>query len=100
MLLSVLQWLQNTTLFADLRTSAYVYPVILALHLSSIALFGGMIVLTDLCLLGWIPTRTHTATVIESLRWPKRIGFLIAATFGILLFCCKAEQYYYNIYFR
>jgi hypothetical protein len=35
--------------------------------------------------------------------WPagaKRIGFLVAATFGLLLFCCKAEEYYYNVCFR
>jgi hypothetical protein len=38
--------------------------------------------------------------VIDGLRLPKRIGLLVAATFGLLLFCCKAEQYYYNVYFR
>jgi hypothetical protein len=31
---------------------------------------------------------------------PKRVGLLVAATFGLTLFCCKAEQYYYNVYFR
>ena len=54
MLLALLQWIQNTSVFVYLRSSAYLYPVILALHLSAISLFGGMIVLTDLCLLGWI----------------------------------------------
>jgi hypothetical protein len=59
-----------------------------------------MIVLTDLCLLGWIPRPVSAPAVIDGLRVPKRIGLLVAATFGLLLFCCKAEQYYYNVYFR
>jgi len=100
MLLTLLQWIQNTDLFVYLRSSAYLYPVILAGHLSTISLFGGMIVLTDLSLLGWIPRRVYAAEVVDGLRVPKRIGLLIAATFGLLLFCCKAEQYYYNVYFR
>src|SRR5215470_17245048 len=100
MLLALLQWMQNTSVFVYLRSSAYLYPVILALHLSAIAVFGGMIVLTDLCLLGWIPRQVSGAAVIDGLRVPKRIGLVVAATFGLLLFCCKAEQYYYNVYFR
>jgi hypothetical protein len=100
MLLTLLQWIQNTGFFVYLRSSAYLYPVILALHLSAISLFGGMIILTDLSLLGWIPRQVSAAAVVDGLRVPKRIGLLVAATFGLLLFCCKAEQYYYNAYFR
>jgi hypothetical protein len=100
MLLPLLQGIQNTGVFVHLRSSAYLYPVILALHLSAISLFGGMIVLTDLCLLGWVPRQVYGAEVVDGLRVPKRIGLLVAATFGLLLFCCKAEQYYYNVYFR
>jgi hypothetical protein len=59
-----------------------------------------MIVATDLRLLGWARRDGSTADVVGRLRWPKRIGFLIAATFGFLLFSSKAEEYYYNPYFR
>jgi hypothetical protein len=100
MLLPLLEWIQNIQVFVDLRSSGYVYPVILALHLSAISLFGGMIVLSDLCLLGWIPRQVSAAAVVDGLRVPKRIGLMVAATFGFLLFCCKAEQYYYNVFFR
>src|ERR1019366_3829595 len=31
---------------------------------------------------------------------PKRIGFVFAATCGVLLLGSKAEDYYYNIFFR
>jgi hypothetical protein len=100
MLLTLLQWIQNTGVFVHLRSSAYLYPVILAFHVSAISLFGGMIVLSDLSLLGWIPRLVSAAAVVDGLRVPKRIGLLVAAKFGLLLFCCKAEQYYYNVYFR
>ncbi len=100
MLLTSVQWIQNTGMFVYLRSSAYLYPVILAFHLSAISVFGGMIVFTDLSMLGCIPRQISAVAVIDGLRVPKRVGFLIAATFGFLLFCCKAEQYYYNIYFR
>lgn len=100
MLLTLLQWIQNTGIFVYLRSSAYLYPVILALHLAAISAFGGMVVFTDLCLLSWNPPQISAVAVIDGLRVPKRVGFLIAAIFGFLLFCCKAEQYYYNIFFR
>jgi hypothetical protein len=100
MLISFLIWLENLEPFSDLRSSAYVYPVVLALHLSAISLFGAMIVATDLRLLGWVLREGSIADVIDRLRWPKRIGFLLAATCGFLLFSSKAEEYYYNSFFR
>ena len=100
MLLPTLIRLENLALFTSLRSSAYVYPTVLALHLSAISLFGAMIVATDLRLLGWALPDCSMPAVIQQLRWPKRIGFLVAATFGFLLFACKAEEYYYNAFFR
>lgn len=100
MLLSLAIWVQNLEFFTYLRGSGYTYPAILALHLCAISLFGAMIVATDLRLLGWAFRRSSIAAVVDQLRIPKRIGFLIAATCGFLLFCSKAEDYYYNIFFR
>ena len=100
MLLSLAIWVQNLEFFAYLRSSSYAFPVILALHLGAISLFGAMIVATDLRLLGWAFRRSSIAAVVNQLRIPKRIGFLCAATCGFLLFCSKAEDYYFNIFFR
>jgi hypothetical protein len=100
MLLSFLIWLENLAPFSSLRSSAYAYPIVLALHLSAISLFGAMIVATDLRLLGWALSGSSIADVVTQLRWPKRIGFLLAATCGFLLFSSKAEEYYYNAFFQ
>ncbi len=100
MLLSFAQWIQATAFFTYLRGSAYTYPCILSLHMVAIAMFGGMIVMTDLRLLGLAMRRRTVSDVIDQLRVPKRYGLLLAATCGFLMFCCKAEEYYYNVFFR
>lgn len=100
MLLGLARWAENTEFFSYIRSSAYTYPVILSLHMVAIALFGAMILLTDLRLLGWAMRSCTVADVVDQLRVPKRIGFVFAATCGILLLGSKAEDYYYNIFFR
>jgi len=100
MLLSFAQWIQFTTLFAALRGSANIYPIVLALHMIGIAFFGGMILMTDLRLLGWALRERSIADVVNQFRVPKRWGLLLTATCGILMAGSKAEEYYYNAFFR
>ncbi|HEX4137244.1 MAG TPA: DUF6644 family protein [Bryobacteraceae bacterium] len=100
MLLSLALWIQATDFFTYLRGSGYVYPTILSLHMIAIAFFGGMILMTDLRILGIAFRGRPVADLMDQLRIPKRYGFALAATCGILLFCCKAEEYYYNAFFR
>lgn len=100
MLVSFLIWLENLAWFSSFRSSAYVYPVVLALHLTAISLFGAMIVATDLRLLGWALSCSPSGELIQRLRPAKRIGFILAATCGFILFASKAEEYYYNPFFR
>jgi len=94
------QWIQSTGWASALRMSAYVYPMILASHLAGIALFAGAVLVTDLRLLGVILRGAAVSDLVHQLRVPKRIGFLIVATCGVLLASSKAEEYYYNAFFR
>src|SRR5271156_3973149 len=100
MLLSFARWIQITTLFTALRGSANVYPIILSLHMIGIAFFGGMILMTDLRLLGLALRNRSMADVVNQFRVPKRWGLLLTATCGILMAGSKAEEYYYNAFFR
>ncbi len=95
-LLEFTQWLQSTGIPTALRMSEYVYPIILTLHLVGIAFFGGLIFLTNMRLLGVTFRKLPASKVIESLRRPKLIGFLIVVTCGVLMASSKAEEYYYN----
>ena len=94
------QWIQDTDWASYLRMSAYLYPTVLSSHLTGIALFAGAILVTDLRLLGIVLRDQPASEVIRQLRWPKRIGLLIVATCGFLLASSKAEEYYYNAFFR
>jgi hypothetical protein len=100
MLLSLAQWAQSTAFFAALRSSWYVYPAVLSLHLLGIAVFGGLVLLTDMRLLGWALRDRSISDVIQQLRVPKRFGLILVATCGVLMLGAKAEEYYYNIFFR
>jgi hypothetical protein len=97
---SVSNSIQNLALFTAIRESALAYPIILACHLSSIAVFGGTILMTDLRLLGLAMTGQPPSDVIGQFRVWKRIGFVTMAASGILLAGAKAETYYANPYFQ
>ena len=99
-LLEFAKWIQGTDWASYVRMSAYLYPAILSAHLSGIALFAGAILVTDLRLLGVMLRNYTVSDIVGQLRWPKRIGMLIVATCGILLASSKAEEYYYNVFFR
>lgn len=97
-LLQFCQWVQFTDFFTALRGSWYVYPSVMSLHLAAIAISGGLILVTDLRLLGVALTTYKVSDVVDGLRWPKRVGFLVVATCGLLMLGSKAEEYYYNAF--
>jgi hypothetical protein len=100
MILALCQWAQNTSFFTALRGSWYVYPAIMSAHLLGIAWFGGMILITDMRLLGLAMRNRPLADVVDQLRAPKRVGLLMVVACGVLMWGSKAEEYYYNIFFR
>ncbi|MEO5922396.1 MAG: DUF6644 family protein [Bryobacteraceae bacterium] len=93
-------WLQSTGFFTALRQSWYVYPFILSLHMIGIALFGGLIVATDLRLLGVALTKHPAAEVVNSLRPIKHAGLTLMVLCGLLMFGSKAEEYLLNPWFH
>jgi hypothetical protein len=99
MILEFFQWIQSTDFMTFIRESGLTYPVIMSTHLTCIAVFGGMIVITDLRLLGWALQGRPIADVINGLRWWKRLGFVVMVSMGIMLFGSKAGEYYPNPYF-
>ncbi len=96
----IFHWTQNTAWATALRESDVVYPVVLSLHLSAIALFGGTILLTNLRLLGLALRQIPVAEVVKQLRPYKWAGLVLILTCGVLLASAKADTYYPNPYFR
>lgn len=95
----IAQAIQDTQFFTAMRESALVYPIVLSTHLSMIAVFGGLILLTDLRLLGATLTGVPASEIIRRTRPLKWVGFLIMITCGILLGGAKFASYYSNPYF-
>src|SRR5690349_2440295 len=92
------QALQDMSLATAIRESALVFPVILSLHLTGMGLFGGMILMTDLRLLGISLTKHPVSDIVNGLRPWKHLGLTLTATCGILLLWSKAAIYYPNPY--
>ena len=95
----IAQWVANTDFFTALRESGLPYPVVMSTHLSSIAIFGGAILMTDLRILGFAMKSMSITEVYRQTRIWKRIGFCIMITMGILLTGAKFDKYYDNPYF-
>ena len=90
----------NTDFFTALRESGLPYPIVMSTHLSSIAIFGGAILMTDLRILGFAMKSMSISEVYRQTRIWKRIGFCIMIAMGILLAGAKLDKYYDNPYFQ
>ena len=80
-------------------STAYAYPVLLSVHIVSLVLLGGMVVLTDLRWLGLGMRGFSVRDITDGLRVPKRIAFGFAAVSGAVLFGAHAGQYSSNPWF-
>jgi hypothetical protein len=65
--------IQSVGFLTDLRESSMVYPLVMATHLSCIAVFGGMILMTDMRVLGLALTGYTVTEVVSTLRPWKRV---------------------------
>jgi|SRR5579862_3775888 len=91
--------LQSIGFLTAFRESALMYPIIMTTHLTCIAVFGGMILATDLRLLGVAFKDYSIAEVVRGLRPWKHLGFTIMVFCGLLLATSEAEKYTPNPFF-
>ena len=98
-LASFARWLAGREWAQDFAGSSDFYPIVLATHLVCIAVFGGMILMTNLRLLGWTLKDQSISDVVARLRIWKRIGFTVMVSCGLLLAGSEADKYYANPFF-
>lgn len=91
--------IQSVGWLTYIRESGYTYPMIMATHLSCIAVFGGLILATDLRLMGLAFTDIPVANMIRGTRPWKHFGFLLMIAMGLCLGLSEADKYYNNPYF-
>ena len=94
------QAIQDIPFFTAIRESGVPYPVILSTHLTCIAVFGGLILISDLRLLGLALMNVPVSDILLRTRPWKQVGFVIMVSCGILLAGSKLFNYYDNPYFQ
>ncbi len=98
-LLSFCQWLSHTSLSIWLREAPYPFPLLIITHVISIALFGGMVVMGNLRVLGKAMRGVPVSQVIGQFRAWKWVAFVILLVSGTLIAVSDPMEYYDNIMF-
>ncbi len=84
-ILPILEKIESTGLSIAIREGGLPYPIIGGIHLLAIAWFGGMVLVTDLRLLGWGMRRWLVSELMQQLRPWKWAGFVVVTVTGLLL---------------
>jgi hypothetical protein len=90
---SIAHSIQSVGFLSDFSESVLAYPIVLSIHLTCIALFGGMILMTNLRLMGLTVKGLTITQVVTSFRPWKRVGGVVMVCTGLLLATCEAEKY-------
>jgi len=97
---SSLVWLHDTSFGTLIRESTWAEPIIETIHVLTLTVFLGFIILLDLRLLDLIMPRTRVSTVFQQLK-PWLFGsFGIMLITGISLFAGDPVLFYGTIFFK
>ena len=80
----LLERIQETWLSQTISQSTWGYPIVGAIHVLAIALFGGVVIVTN----------------FDDVRWLKRVGLTAVIATGALLFASAPVRYYNSTFFR
>lgn len=98
MLIEWLQALQNWEVATFIRRSVYVYPLLNAAHIFSLALLIGAIMVADLRMLGFFTT-VEAGPFLQLTASVSAAGLALAMLTGLLLFSVQPLEYSYNAAF-
>ncbi len=93
------QWLSQTAFSHHLREAPYDFPVLIIVHIITIALFGAMVVMGNLRVLGRALRSVPVSQVIEQFRLWKWAAFGILLVSGLLLAASDPMEYGFNVMF-
>ncbi|MGA2132893.1 MAG: DUF6644 family protein [Bryobacteraceae bacterium] len=94
------RWLAATPWSIALHESIWVYPIVESVHVLTLCLFLGLVVVMDLRLLGVTMMKTPAAEVVARLVPWTIAGFAVMVVSGSLLFYAIPVKTYLNIFFR
>jgi len=98
--LAFFEWLADTSWSVDLHESQYAYPLIESIHVWTMAIFFGSVVMFDLRLLGVALRKVPASEVVDRLLPLTIAAFVIMVISGVLLFFAIPLRSYQSIFFR
>jgi hypothetical protein len=93
-------WLADSSWSTALHESQYAYSIIESVHVWTMAVFFGSVVMFDLRLLGLTMRKVPADEVLERLLPLTIAAFVVMAISGTLLFYAIPLRSYQNIFFR
>jgi len=98
--LAFFEWLADTSWSVDLHESQYAYPLIESIHVWTMAVFFGSVVMFDLRLLGVTLRKVPASDVVDRLLPLTIAAFILMVISGTLLFFAIPLRSYQSIFFR
>jgi hypothetical protein len=95
-----LQWLSDTQFSITMRESLWAEPIVETVHVLTLALFLGFVLLLDLRLLDVVLRRYRVSQVFQQLNPGMFGGFAVMLVTGLLLFAGDPVIFYSTIFFK
>ena len=99
-LLRLCEWLASTPGSVALHESRYMFLLVLTVHVLTLALFAGTVLMIDLRVLGVTMLRVPASEVVRRLRPWSAAGLVLMVVSGALLFYSAPLVRYHNVFFR
>lgn len=93
------EWVDALPSSVAIRESVNGYPALLTIHVLSMCLFAGLIIMMDLRLLGVGNRRTPFSEIQRSLFTAQMVGMAVSAITGVLLVYGQPTRFFDNIFF-
>lgn len=98
-LLTFFEWAETSMLGSIGKTYGGVYAIGQSLHLMSLALLGGTVLVTDLRLLNVMLRDVPSEVVVESAHKWFRVALIVIIATGIFMAAAVATRMYYNPFY-
>jgi uncharacterized membrane protein YhdT len=97
--LSIFAAVENSPLGQGILASAWLFPVIEAVHLLALSVIGGAVLVVNLRLLGFGITSAPVSRIAKGARPWMNWSLAIMIVTGFLLFTSEATKCYYHVAF-
>jgi len=98
--MSFLAWLHDTQLSVTMRDSIWAEPIVETIHVLTLTVFLGFVLLIDLRLLGLALKGRRMSRLFEELNPGLFGGFAVMVVTGLLLFCGDPLSFFSTIFFK